>query len=345
MTLAPALPAPEPTGRHRSSPTSAPRCEEVAGSPLADPAALHAFSVARPREFWRTLPRLVRAALGRARPTWSAPATTSRPPASSPTSGSTTPRTCCGRCPASTTTAPALTSVHADRPAEQLDPGASCAPTVQRDGRRAGRPGPRAPATAWWSIAPHTAPHDRGRPRRRRRWAPRCPRPPPDMGAGGAARPASSRSSRSLLLLDRTGDEPTPTTVTALADLAGLPTRAPARACSTTCRCPSPATSPSTRLTDLVAAASGRAAGDWPRLPVRPPAVRHVLLRHHRAAEGDGARRRRHAARARQGAPAARRPPARGHALLPHHHRLDDVELAAVRPGRRARTSCSTTAR
>ena len=46
-------------------------------------------------------------------------------------------------------------------------------------------------------------------------------------------------------------------------------------------------------------------------LPVQPPAVHPVLLRHHGRAEVHRARRRRHAARAREGAPAALRPAAR----------------------------------
>ena len=54
MTLAPALP-----GRESDRPATQladfrRHCEAVAGVPLDDPAALHAWSVARPREFWRT---------------------------------------------------------------------------------------------------------------------------------------------------------------------------------------------------------------------------------------------------------------------------------------------------
>ena len=54
MTLAPALP-----GREADRPATQladfrRHCEAVAGVPLDDPAALHAWSVARPREFWRT---------------------------------------------------------------------------------------------------------------------------------------------------------------------------------------------------------------------------------------------------------------------------------------------------
>ena len=65
---------------------------------------------------------------------------------------------------------------------------------------------------------------------------------------------------------------------------------------------------------------------------VRPPAVGALLLRHHRAAQGDRARARRHPAGAAQGpelppGSAARRP-----RVLLHHHRLDDVEL----PGQHA---------
>ena len=53
----------------------------------------------------------------------------------------------------------------------------------------------------------------------------------------------------------------------------------------------------------------------------------------------------RHAAAAPQGASAARRPQAGRSAVLLHDLRLDDVELARVRPRRRARRCCSTTGR
>ena len=62
------------------------------------------------------------------------------------------------------------------------------------------------------------------------------------------------------------------------------------------------------------------APGGVAATPVRHPAVRDVLLGHHRRRPRHRARRRRHAARARQGAPAARRPAARRHAVLPHLH-------------------------
>ena len=63
-------------------------------------------------------------------------------------------------------------------------------------------------------------------------------------------------------------------------------------------------------------------------------------------AEGDRARRRRHAAPAPQGAPAAHRPPAGRPRVLLHHLRLDDVELAGRRARRaRRRWSCSTARR
>ena len=71
---------------------------------------------------------------------------------------------------------------------------------------------------------------------------------------------------------------------------------------------------------------------------VRPPAVRAVLLGHHRAAQADRARPRRHPAGAPQDAGPAPRPRARRPVLLVHHHRLDDVEL----PGLRAAASGAT---
>ncbi len=75
-----------------------------------------------------------------------------------------------------------------------------------------------------------------------------------------------------------------------------------------------------------------RAAGHLVRaFPVRSPALHHVFLRHHRRAEVHRARRRRHAAPAPEGTPAARRPEARRAPVLLHDLRLDDVELARVR--------------
>ena len=66
--------------------------------------------------------------------------------------------------------------------------------------------------------------------------------------------------------------------------------------------------------------------------PLRPPPLGPLLLRHHRPAEGDRPRARRHPARAAQeGLPPPRRQN-RGPRLLVHDDRLDDVEL----PGRRA---------
>ena len=64
---------------------------------------------------------------------------------------------------------------------------------------------------------------------------------------------------------------------------------------------------------------------------VRPPALHHVFVRHHRAAQVHGARGRRHAAAAPEGARPARRHRARRPRVLLHHLRLDDVELAGER--------------
>ena len=99
-------------------------------------------------------------------------------------------------------------------------------------------------------------------------------------------------------------------------------------------------------------AAVGRLARAGARRPdrlrgpaVRPPAVHPVLLRHHRRAEVHRPRCGRHAAAAPEGASAAWRREARRPAVLLHHLRLDDVELAGVGAGRRARRCCCTTAR
>ena len=66
---------------------------------------------------------------------------------------------------------------------------------------------------------------------------------------------------------------------------------------------------------------------------VRPPALRALLLGHHRAAEADRARPRRHPAGAPEDAGPAPRPGPGRPVLLVHHHRLDDVELPGLRPG------------
>ncbi len=68
---------------------------------------------------------------------------------------------------------------------------------------------------------------------------------------------------------------------------------------------------------------------------VRRAAVRDVFVGHHGRPEVHRARSRRHAAAASQGTPAAHRPEARRPAVLLHDLRLDDVELAGVRPGLR----------
>ena len=92
------------------------------------------------------------------------------------------------------------------------------------------------------------------------------------------------------------------------------------------------------------------------RLPFNHPLVILYSSGHHRGAEVHRARRRRHAAAAPEGAPAAHRPEARRPAVLLHHLRLDDVELAGLGAGHRRdaaalrrlavlsepQTSCST---
>ena len=65
--------------------------------------------------------------------------------------------------------------------------------------------------------------------------------------------------------------------------------------------------------------------------PLRPPALGPLLLRHHRAAEGDRPGPGRDPARAPEEAPPPRRRPPRRPPLLVHDDRLDDVELPRLR--------------
>ena len=74
-------------------------------------------------------------------------------------------------------------------------------------------------------------------------------------------------------------------------------------------------------------------------------ALHPVLLRHDRRSQMHRAFGRRHAAPASQGASPACRHRGRRPRLLFHHLRLDDVELAGLRPRLAARRCCSTTAR
>ena len=78
-------------------------------------------------------------------------------------------------------------------------------------------------------------------------------------------------------------------------------------------------------------------------VPVRPSAVRAVLLRHHRPAEADRARARRHPARAPQGAGAALRPGPGRPILLVLDDRLDDVERRSCPDWRSVPRSCWST--
>ena len=67
---------------------------------------------------------------------------------------------------------------------------------------------------------------------------------------------------------------------------------------------------------------------------LRPPGLRALLVRHHRAAEGDRARPRRPAHRAPQGRRPGLGPQARRAPAVVLDHRVDDVERAGVRPAR-----------
>ncbi len=83
-----------------------------------------------------------------------------------------------------------------------------------------------------------------------------------------------------------------------------------------------------------VARAVHRGADRLRAAAVRPSALHPLFVGHHRRAQVHRARRRRHAAPAPQGAPAALRRQARRSPVLLHHLRLDDVELARLRRSR-----------
>ena len=110
-------------------------------------------------------------------------------------------------------------------------------------------------------------------------------------------------------------------------------------------RRPAPAASsvPMHRLSELLASPPPEPLAEgWERFPFNHPLFILFTSGTTGAAEVHRPRRRRHAARAPQGAPPARRPRPRGHPLLPDQRRLDDVELAALgarlrRPDRRLR--------
>ena len=83
---------------------------------------------------------------------------------------------------------------------------------------------------------------------------------------------------------------------------------------------------------DIAAALHARSRGHFQRVPLRPPAVHHVLVGHHRRAQVHRPLPRRRAAAAPEGAPAAQRRARRRPPVLLHDLRLDDVELAGFRP-------------
>ena len=246
---------------------------------------------------------------------------TSRPRGSSPTSGSTTPRRCCSRCRASTTTAPRSprctpTGRRALEPRRAAVRGAA---DLGRARRHRPAPGERvvlvAPNTACTAIvalaaaalgAPLATRHS-GHGRWQRCWA------------------ASSRWSRCCSLVDRTGmaDE----TLAGL--LAGLPTLrrllilddCPADA---SCRSTDWRSSPAPRRTPRLGAAAVRLAAVRALLlgPTGPPkAMVHGV-------GGD-------AAGAREGTPAAQRHAARRRLLPPLDDCVDGLEPAPVDPRHR----------
>ena len=89
----------------------------------------------------------------------------------------------------------------------------------------------------------------------------------------------------------------------------------------------------------------GRRCSSFDPAAVRSPALHHVLVGDDGPAEVHGARCRRHARAAPEGARAARRPARARPDLLLHDLRVDDVELARLEPGASARRSCCTMAR
>ena len=116
--------------------------------------------------------------------------------------------------------------------------------------------------------------------------------------------------------------------------LAKLPTvrKRPDRRLSRHGRARRPRPSPSAVALDEALAPFAAEAGHLRAAAVRSSALHPVLVRHDRRAEMHRAFGRRHAAPASQGASAACRRRARRPLLLLHHLRLDDVELAGLRP-------------
>ena len=261
--------------------------------------------------------------------------TTSLPRASSPTSGSTTPRTCCGRCRAWTTTA------------RRSPPCTPIAPRRRWSRRRAARRRASAAAAALATAGPRA-----GRPRRRDRAEQRrlrgrrarrgrTGRHAVDVharhGAPQRCSAASSRSSRSWRWSTGrcSGASPMDRIAALTTILAGLPT---VRQVLFLDDMPLPDLGDRVGRPPRGPRAGGdgrRRAGRVAAAAVQPPAVRHVLLGHDRAAEGivhgAGGTLLEHVKEHRlHGDLRAGR-----HARLPHDHRLDDVELAAVGAGRR----------
>ena len=197
---------------------------------------------------------------------------------------------------------------------------------------RPGRPGPRRAAAARRRPGrPGGRPTCRTSPRR---WSPSSP-PRAWARCGRAARRSSARAAWSTgsARSSRRSCSRSPATATAARTSTAAsrwPRSAPgSRPSSTSCTCPyGENTLPdSTPWGDLLARA-GRA-----RVrpgPVRPPAVRAVLLRHHRQAEGDRAQPRRDPAGAPEEPRAELGPRAGRPDPVVLHHRLDDVERAGV---------------
>ena len=326
---------PQRRPRRRSSPTSARAARTWPAAPLDDlpPCTPSPWSIPAtsggPSSTGRSCP-------GPARPSRPAPPTTSRRARFFPDVRLNYAETLLRPLPGVDDDRLALTAVHADRLGRAAGAGAELRARCSAPPRRWPTRGSR-PASGWSLIAPNTAAHDRRRPRGRR---------PRGRAVHGHLRHGRRRAARPLRAGRAGRCSCRPTGMRAddrsAGDVLGRPaaslrpsTPGPRRRD----RCPRyRACRVQLSRPGAVRAASGEARV-WERLPVRPPAVRHVLLRHHRPARsaivhGAGGTLLEHVKEHRLHV----RPAARGHALLPHHDRLDDVELAALRAGRRART-------